>query len=306
MTRGWLLACVLAGCGSTPPTISASAPSDRPTRVTIDYSFHGYEGARRERYELALAGADYVVRGRHIPARLVDALLTAQTDLRPTDEVLECNSHTDDDRSYKLVVEGPRPFELQARSNCTLEIPWTVTRDGAMRVQFSGALGRAVEQLLAEVDRDRFGPAAEMRKPVGYVSLGIYAEGKGSRQAEPCGKSIEGDAALRELMGGPIQIALLMLECDLEVDPTCHRARARAEFGWAGTSAQYVFSCVDGRLVLSPAERTLLASLREFLAGQPVRTLLQQVTKKPLFQTYDDKTWILDAGTQSLRFTPPR
>ena len=304
------LAClVLIGCGGSsppPPVLSGTHPDDRPTHVHILTDYSSFQSTHRE-YDLTLRGDAYVAngqgatttKGRSIDARLVDAIAAAQTDLRPSDGIYECSSHTDDYRVFRIVAEGSRPYTVEARSNCTRMIPWHVVRDGALHVQYTGALGIAVSRLLAGVDPEHHeGPGPDLFRaaPRGGVLMGNYSNFDDKPYAstsEPiagvrlapsliaaCAKSIENSTVLRDAVGESVHVVMMNLGCDLETDPTCHRADADATFDIGPATITYALPCVDGELRLADKERDTFATLRAFLTSKPVRVALGKRTGK--------------------------
>jgi hypothetical protein len=315
-----LVLLLLAACSAPPLPPAAPRDDGGPTRVRIEYTHTSFQSSKAS-YEVVLRGGRYRAGGRPIPTRFIDDLAAALTDLRPADGIYECTSHTDDYRTYRVTVDGARPFELRSNSNCTLELPWHVVRDGAVYVQYTGAIGKAVHRLLHALDAKRFGaPIDVVGPPRGGVYIGSYGSGQGfagrgeelpgiAAPLEPvaakCGRGIETSDELRALAGQPLQITWMSVTCDLETSPTCEDLTATASFTWNNVSVSgLALSCRGGAFTPSPRDRITFAALRDFLASRPAQVLARSGAQLSFVDDMDGGWTLHGGGDQlALRFT---
>lgn len=275
------LACSAAAAQPSPSS-SATAPHGA-THVAIDYVYRSFH-SNELHYALDWDGHGYRVAGgtRAIDSKWVDALYAALTDLTssfPAD--LQCISHTDDYPAFKLAVQGAQPLEVASSSNCHAHVPWNVVASGARSAQFTGALDRAVRDLLVAIDPAHWtsgpdSPEATTSGPGEFVGIGIYADGgdHNTPTAEACARAFERDPRAANLFGQAIHIEQLGLGCDLGESADCSRATALARIALGGVEVRMPLACsLDGHADLA-ASADAISDLRGFLASKPVVGLL--------------------------------
>jgi hypothetical protein len=271
-------------------------PPHGASRIAIDYKWQSFTRDSAH-YTLEWNGATYTAGTRAIEPALVDALYASLTQLHDVSEPARCFSHTDDYPQFTVTIDGDEPMTIASDSNCHAYVPWNVTRGDKTQAQYSGAIWRALEPVLAAAaDRWKQGgntPMATTSWGVEIVELGDYAiGGHDTGDAHACARSLETDAQAKQAFGD-VHVTEARVACDLSASADCSATTAETTFLWQGLHASIAIPCTHGQVALTPALLAEYLQVGAFLQSKPVRALVKLGAVAP--QLRGDGDWEVEA-----------
>jgi hypothetical protein len=299
----WVAFVMVAGVAAA----GTPKPPHGAKHIAIDYTHTSFQH-HEHHYVLDWRDGAYHTDTRTVDASLVAALYGTLAHAQPAAERLTCISHTDDYPDFAIVVDGDQPLALESKSNCHDHVPWNLTANGKLLVQFDAAAGRAVADLLVAIDFDTWKDAFR-DAPFGMerVVLGDYSAGKPatSAAAATCARAFESDKRAKKLFGDPLRVTSLQLGCDLAQSSDCSAPAASATFLWEGVEARVEVPCAKGTIDISADLADTFAKLRAFVASKPMRTLVKLAKAPP--RLFDNRRWTamaLDRDLPELDLVP--
>jgi hypothetical protein len=122
------------------------------SRIAIEVRHSGFTH-RGGSFVITRAGDAFFTGEHDVPAGHIAALVAALAHLHETDGLESCTDHTDDYPYVQLEIErASGTVMLTSTSNCALLVPWNVVINGRLYAQYNGTIGRAFEQLLADLE----------------------------------------------------------------------------------------------------------------------------------------------------------
>jgi hypothetical protein len=132
-----------------PPPPAATLPDVSRIAIEVSHSPWGRGGS----FAITRKDDAFATTEHDVPVAHVTALVAAFAHLHETDGLESCTDHTDDYPYVHVEIErASGTVAVTSTSNCALLVPWNVVINGRLYAQYDGTIGRAVEQLLADLE----------------------------------------------------------------------------------------------------------------------------------------------------------